>query len=193
MPEMVESLHSNTAFIYTHSHNSCSVCPARQVGPARSANSRPAAGPNRTDRPTPRKATDDHIIRRTPDVQPRRDSRGALVNADFYRALADHLDAHPHLAPVNVDRATPGIDLQLVSPSGPADLAAWAESFRVTELTVRRPGDGADGWCHVDATTELAGTTTRVWTAVPELADHHHPPGSTVTVGELRALPGGRT
>lgn len=102
----------------------------------------------------------------------------------FLRALADHLDTHPHLADVNVLwTGTDEIDLQLRGlGSRAAALADWAQSLDIDTIQVRRIA-ASD---HVGAVFILAGVATRVWTALAQLPGVEN--GAALPVADFIAL-----
>lgn len=105
--------------------------------------------------------------------------------AEFCRALATHLDAHPHLAPVGFGMYFPVDETSLHVWSGGADnLRAWARSLGAAEITARwvRIGEPA---INAYFYAVLDGHRVRVWGVAPELADQVPADGDTVLpVGE---------
>jgi hypothetical protein len=110
----------------------------------------------------------------------------AQDQAGFLRALADHLDTHPHLATTWIQwRTHRGAELQLSSRHDPAALAAWAESINVDELNIDRMLSGA---VHVHAVGRIGGHAVDVWAAVPALDDTGLAHDHIITLDVLRGL-----
>lgn len=108
------------------------------------------------------------------------------------RTLAAHLDAHPELDPDGISRVGPAgypavLDVQLATRSVAVvlQLARWAATLGVTELSVRRSGEGENGWVHLRAHGTLDGIPIVVWGPAPELTAGDLPNDSTVRLDDL--------
>lgn len=112
---------------------------------------------------------------------------GAQRQAAFLRALADHLDRHPHLAPVWIYDSGVKWRLQLEYGTTPRNLADWAESLGATELVVTRIA--STGATHLHAHGYIGGHTVDMWNHVPALDDVVIGTGHLVSVTRLRELP----
>jgi hypothetical protein len=91
------------------------------------------------------------------------------VQARVLRALADHLERWPELAPVNISRGGTGWSLQVTGPppDASAGLVAWTRSFGVSELWVRAiPEQVMAGFA-----VSLGGCRVEVWGCVDRLRD----------------------
>jgi hypothetical protein len=102
--------------------------------------------------------------------------------AAFLRALADHLDNHPDLAPVNLTNSwDPNPSLQIALHGRPiteADVNAWAASVGAQLIRVKLVASG-EGYLH--ATGVIGGTEVDVWSAV----------GGEYFAGDVLAVEGG--
>lgn len=86
----------------------------------------------------------------------------AQSTAEWYRALARHLDEHPHLPPPAYVKASD--KAVQIGGHDPADLLAWAHSVGVAELRVDLLGETA----HVHADCGIG----EVWAAVYGFAQY---------------------
>ena len=112
----------------------------------------------------------------------------AQHQAAFLRALADHLDAHPDLAPVRVlgGRRT---DLQLCSAHTAADLIAWARSLDIEQVHVQLISNNA--YLHVFG--ELPhGHRVDVWDVPVDLDPADFTDDTVVSLDDSRLSGGAR-
>ncbi|ACU39386.1 hypothetical protein [Actinosynnema mirum] len=127
-----------------------------------------------------------------------------ITNAEYaaaLAALADHLQVHPHLAAVNIERGSQGgLYLQVAShtslgePARTPALIDWADSLRATNVTATAFSTPTpSGSVHVHITGSLAdGTPIKVWSAIDELTavtnTDGHPIAPPVDLDVLRVL-----
>lgn len=98
--------------------------------------------------------------------------------ARFLRAIADHLDANPHLQPVSCGVHFPaGVTYLQVLDGGAAHVKAWARSLGVAEVTARWVSEQQ---LSVEFPAVIGGCRVRVWGVAPELADEIGRDGDTV-------------
>lgn len=98
-----------------------------------------------------------------PDLTP------AQQQAVFLRALADHLDAHPDLPHVTVDRSLVPSTWRLRAYDDEATkFTALCRSLNVTGLRVFV----LDGFAECRAATRIGGIDVTVWSAVHDLQRH---------------------
>ncbi|MGH3938899.1 MAG: hypothetical protein ACRDTG_09745 [Pseudonocardiaceae bacterium] len=103
--------------------------------------------------------------------------------ARLLRALADHLDEHPHLPTVAQPFRLQGDELELRAPDGPDGLSAWARSIGATQLRVVAIKD--KGWSAIYARGALRGAiSVEVWSSVGWSSTTQE----TITVDELDRL-----
>lgn len=110
-------------------------------------------------------------------------SADARQLAAFLRALAEHLDAHPHLAPFGFGIHWPTAETSLHADGHGADpIRAWARTLGATEITAHWVTDK-----QLNAQVEgvIGGFRVRVWCVAPELADEIDRDGLTVLPVEV--------
>ena len=94
------------------------------------------------------------------------DLTSAPHQAVFLRSLAEHLDAHPDLSRVDVDRSVvPPVWRLRPYRDEPAGLAAWCRSLGVTGVRATLLDTFASCW----AGAKIDGHDVRLWAAVDGL------------------------